>query len=168
MRFTFGPPEGAERERLASGFGRMVRELREARGWSMAELGRRSQGVKVGPYERGQIRPTWRSACQLAAAFHPSDRVAAQRLALAFAEAIGPSLSAAPGMPVSFSREFVVEVVGATLARFGLDPSDDQVRHVVVEELRRLVGEEEGRALPAGSDGPIRADAALAIEGSSV
>lgn len=167
MKFTFGPPEGAERQRLVVGFGRMVRELREARGWTMAELGRRSGGVNVSYYERGKTRPSWRSVCQLASAFHPLDRESARRLAFEFAEAIGPSLGSAPWMPVSMSREFVVEVVGATLHRFGLDPTDDRVRHVVVEELRRLVGEEEGGALPAGSDGPIRAEAALAIGGGS-
>jgi transcriptional regulator with XRE-family HTH domain len=167
VRFTFGPPEGAERDRLAAGLGRIIGELREERGWSKAELRRRSDGVDTGGYERGRVRPTWRSLCKLAVAFFPFDDGAARALAQRLADATGPSLSAAPGMPVSLSRELVVEVVGATLRRFGLDPTDDQVRHVVVEELRRLVGEEEGRALPAGSDGPIRVEAALAIEGSS-
>lgn len=163
MRFTYGPPDGAERERLATGLGRIITELREQRGWTKAELKRRS-GLDVSGYEKGRSRPTWRSLCRLAVAFFPFDDGAARALAQRLSEAAGPSLASAPGMPVSFSREFVVEVVGATLRRFGLDPSDDHVRHVVVEELRRLVGEEEGRALPAGSDGPIRAEAVLAIE----
>jgi transcriptional regulator with XRE-family HTH domain len=168
VNFAYEPPFGAEAARLAAGVGRIIREEREARGWSKAELKRRS-GLATYGYEKGTTRPGWGSLCRLAEAFHLTDRRAAQALAVRLAEAAGPSLAGPPDLPTGLGREFVVRVVGNTLRRLGLDPEDDAVRHVVMEELRRLSGDPEMlRGVAPTPGGPIRAEATLAIEAQEV
>lgn len=143
MVFRYGRPEGAEAARLASGVGRLIGEERRARGWSLAELGRRS-GVTAGSisgYERGRVRPSWKSLCQLAVAFCPDSRPAAQALALRLAEATGPSLAGPPWMPTGVSRELAVAVLVRSARVLGFDLDDDAVRAAVAEQLRLAVGE---------------------------
>lgn len=58
----------AKRRREATGFGARLRELREAKGLTQAQLGERAGMVyqAVAKYERGAAEPTWPIVLRLA------------------------------------------------------------------------------------------------------
>lgn len=72
-------PRPPVRKRVDTGFGRKVRDLREARGWTQAELGERAGGMahqSVAKYERGASEPTWSVVIRLADALGvPTDEL---------------------------------------------------------------------------------------------
>lgn len=62
------------RNRASSGFGIRLRELREGRGWTQADLAR-EVGVTyqaIAKYERNESEPTWPVVLRLAAALGES------------------------------------------------------------------------------------------------
>ena len=166
------PPTGAESARLAAGVGLMLRAARTAAGWTFAEMGRRS-GVAastISTIERGKTRPSWMTLRRLAAAVHPGAPALAEAFAVRLAEAAGPSLAGPPGVPASFARELVVEILVRSARRVGFDLDDDAVRHVVAAELRAAVGEAGPGAVnapEAATERPLRAEVVLAIGGKS-
>jgi transcriptional regulator with XRE-family HTH domain len=132
----------AETAWIVDGVGARILAERTARGWSASECARRTgtDCNTVRRIERGLGRPSWSLLCRFAVAFS-SDRPAAERLAVAFAEAAGPSLAGDPLVLASMARETVVAVLGRAARRLGLDLDDMAVRAAVVDELRAVTGE---------------------------
>ncbi|MCP3993626.1 MAG: helix-turn-helix transcriptional regulator [bacterium] len=62
---------GQESDAIKSRFGKRVLELRKARGWKQAELGKKlgTSGVVVGRYERGEMMPSIEVAQKMAEVF---------------------------------------------------------------------------------------------------
>lgn len=147
-------PDGAEAARLKANVGALLAAHRTRAGLTQAELATRA-GVgapTVSKYEQGRTRPSWPTLTKLAAALCPGDPVRARALADDLADAAGPSLAGNPQVPLTLAREQLVTVLTRTAEILGMDLDDDQVRHVVVEQIRALTGGQppgERPALPA-------------------
>ncbi|GAA1550380.1 hypothetical protein GCM10009827_083810 [Dactylosporangium maewongense] len=146
IRYNSRKPEGAEAARLAEAVGSLLCAARERWGWSRTHLARLAgmSPSSVAAIETGRSRPAWRSLVRLAAALHPDDPVRAAAFAHDLADAAGPSLGSDPSLPPTVVRELFVEVLSRSMVRLGLDLDDDAIRHVVMAEIRGVLGSADG------------------------
>ena len=140
IRYRSRKPEGAESARLAATVGTLLRTRREWAGMDRKTLAALSgvTATTVSAVESGKSRPSWTTLQKLACGLHRSDPIRAAALAHDLADAAGASLAGDPTLPPSVGREFLVEVLVASMRRLGLDADDERVRAVVMAEIRAL------------------------------
>jgi len=151
-------PHGDEQARLAARVGAPLAAARAEAGLTIAALARRS-GVgasTVSALERGRTRPRRVTLQRLADVLLAHDQAAAFAFAEQLAEAAGPSLVGDVTLPVSVARETVVEILYRSMVELGMDPADERVRAVVVEQIRAVAGDQHPAPGAAPEPGPPR------------
>src|SRR5439155_26003575 len=90
--------------------------------------------------ERGRTRPRRVTLQRLADALLPDDPGAGFAFAEQIATAAGAALAADETLPLGLAREMVVSILYRSMVELGLDPDDERVRAVVVEQIHAVAG----------------------------